>query len=238
MSEVPETVLAALEAVPVDGVSCLEAGAGAGNATAALRRNGARRVYAITNDGEHATGVRERFADDDAVTAIRGDLRAIPLPDGAVHVVTAHALCNVVPTTDLADIVDELTRVTAPGGYLVVDDYSPLPPGPVRDLFAVANAVGELDAAAPTFTFYPREHLRGLLEGLGWRQTRTKTLLDPVPWTADLLDAHLELILDRAGDLPGAVGDPLADRARTVRDRAGDGIETGEMYSLAFRLPE
>lgn len=233
-----DAVLAALEDVPVDGAVCLEAGAGAGNTTAALREERAAQVIAVTNDGEHATDVAHRFADDDRVETVHGDLRTVPLPDDAVNLVTAHALFNVVTTTEITAIVDELTRVTAPGGHLVVDDYSPVPADEVRDLFAVANAVGELDAARPTFTFYPRDHLCTLFEGVGWRHTRTKPLLDPVPWTAELLDSHMELILDRVDKLPDSVGDGLAEYTRTVRNRAGDGVDTGEMYSLAFQLPE
>lgn len=238
MADVPETVLEALEEVPVEGVTCLEAGAGAGNATAALRERSAAQVFAVTNDGDHAATVRERFRDDDATATIRADLRSIPLPDDSVEIVTAHALFNVVATTETAAIVDELTRVAAPGGWLVVDDYDPIPSAEVRELFAVANAVGELTEERPTFTFYPRDHLRALFDAHGWRRVRTKPLLDPVPWTTELLDTHLELLVERTTDLPDDIATPLRERARSVRERAGDGVETGEMYSLAFQLPE
>ncbi|WP_433634051.1 AMP-binding protein [Halomicrococcus sp. NG-SE-24] len=43
--DVPQTVTAALEDRPVDEATCLETGAGVGNATAGLLANGARRVY-------------------------------------------------------------------------------------------------------------------------------------------------------------------------------------------------
>jgi SAM-dependent methyltransferase len=234
MTSVPATLRTALEDVPVTGSTCLEAGAGAGNATAALRERGAGRVYAVTDDDAHVRDVADRFDADEAAVPVRGDLRAIPLPDDAVEVVTAHALFNVVSTTEIADIVAELTRVIEPGGYLVVDDYGPIPDAPVRELFAVANAVGELDDARPTFTFYPRPHVRALLEGFGWSHEWSRTLLDPVPWTSELLDTHTELIRERADDLPDELGGPLKDHARTVRDRLGDGVETGEMYSLVF----
>jgi SAM-dependent methyltransferase len=237
MTDVPETVATALADVPVAGRTCLEAGAGAGNATAALRARDAARVYAVTDDPDHAATVADRFDDDPVAAPLLGDLRAIPLPDDAVGVVTAHALFNVVPTPAATGIVDELTRVAAPGSRLVVDDYDPVPDEAVRDLFAVENAAAELVDARPALTFYPREQIRSLFEAAGWAHERTETLLDPVPWTADLLDAHAELAAERAGELPDPAAAALRERARTVRERLGDGVETGEMYSLAFRLP-
>lgn len=238
MSDVPDTIATALEEIPITGRTCLEAGAGAGNATAALRERGADRVYAVTNDTDHAETVRDRFRDDDATATVFADLRAIPLPDDAVEVVTAHALFNVVTTTEATPIVEELTRVTAPGGWLVVDDYAPVPDETVRELFGLANAVAELTDARPTFTFYPRDHLRALFSATGWELADSRTLLDPVPWTADLLDAHANIIGEELESLPDDVGDGLRNRLRAVRRRAGDGVETGTMYSLVFRLPE
>lgn len=238
MSDVPDTIATALEGIPVAGRTCLEAGAGAGNATAALRERDADRVYAVTNDTEHAETVRERFRDDDGTATVFGDLRAVPLPDDAVEVVTAHALFNVVATPEATPIVEELTRVTAPGGWLVVDDYAPVPAEAVRELFGLANAVGELTDARPTFTFYPRDHLRALFSSAGWQLVDSRTLLDPVPWTADLLDTHADLIEEQIETLPDDIGEGLQNRLHAVRRRAGDGVETGTMYSLVFRLPE
>jgi len=236
MGEIPETIATALADVPVAGRHCLEAGAGAGNATAALLDEGAARVAAVTNDADHAATVRDRFRDERRATAVLADLRAIPLPDDTVDVVTAHGLFNVVAPPAVTPVVDELTRVTAPGGWLVVDDYDPID-GPVRDLFALANAVGELADAQPTFTFYPRTHLRDLVTAAGWQHQWTRTLLDPVPWTADLLDAHAELIREDAAALPEELADATETRLRQVRERAADGVDVGQMYSLAFRLP-
>lgn len=237
MDEPPDTVREALSGVEVEGRTCLEAGAGVGNATAGLLERDATAVLAVTNDPDHAATVRDRFADAPAVTTVRADLRSIPLPDGVIDIVTAHGLFNVVATTEASAIVEELTRVTAPCGRAIVDDYAPVPATEVRDLFALANAVGELDQRRPTFTFYPADHLRAAFEGHGWRHERTKTLLDPVPWTGDLLDEHAALIEDRIEALPEPVGKPLRSHLERVRARAGDGVETGELYSLAFELP-
>lgn len=237
MADVPETLETALADVPVAGRRCLEAGAGVGNATAGLREREAAFVYAVTNDREHAGDVRDRFAGSGDVAALLADLRSLPLPADAVGVVTAHALFNVVPPADAARIVAELTRVTEPGGWLLVDDYAPVPDDRVRALFAAENAVAALDADRPALTFYPREHLRGLFEAAGWRHEWTRTLLDPVPWTPELLDAHAELAVERSRRLPDPLGEGLREAVDRRRARAGDGVDTGEMYGLAFRLP-
>lgn len=238
MSDVPETITAALSDVRTTGRPALEAGAGAGNATAALRAGDAAPVYAVTNDREHARGVSERFADDEAVVTTLANLRAIPLPDDAVEVVTAHALFNLVPTTDIGDIVAELTRVTAPGGTVVVDDYGPVPDDSTRALFGAGNAVSELVDASPTYTFYPATHLRSLFEAAGWRHVETTTLLEPVPWTGDLLDAHAEITRDRAESLPEPLRSALRDYIDRVRADIGEQSETGRMYSVRLDLPD
>ena len=234
MGDIPETVRTALADVPVSGARCLEAGAGVGHTTAGLVSEGAAHVTAVTNNADHAATVTDRFAEEESVATLLGDLRSLPLPDDAVDLVTAHGLFNVVTPSELTPIVAELTRVTAPDGWLVVDDYDPLD-GPVRELFGLANAVGELRDSRPPYTFYPREHVRALVTAHGWAHERTKTLLDPIPWTPDLLDDHAALIRDDLATLPDDLADALATRVEQVRDRAGDGVETGVMYSLAFR---
>lgn len=237
--DVPSTVETALEGVEVDGRTCLEAGAGAGNATAGLLEAGAETVLAVTNDREHAATVRERIAEEHPgrVATIEADLRATPLPPASVEVLTAHALYNVVPVEDLDRIAAELTRVAEPGASLVVDDYAPLPAdASMRELFAVENAATELAEGRPALTFYPAEHLRGVFEAHGWTCQRRTTLLDPVPWTADHVEAHAAAAKDAADSLSGDLGDALANEA----DRLGDAIgseSAGEMYSLAFQLP-
>jgi Methyltransferase domain. len=236
MDDIPGTLTDSLAGVPTAGRAALEAGAGAGGATAALRAGDASPVYSITNEREHATGVHEQFPGDGVVT-LQADLRAIPLPDDAVEVVTAHALFNVVPTTDAAAIVEELTRVTAAGGTVVVDDYAPVPDGDTRALFGAGNAVSELVECEPTYTFYPASHLRGLFEAAGWEHTETTTLLDPVPWTAELLDAHAEIASDRTELPPDPLASALRDHIEHVREEIGERSDTGGMCSLRLGLP-
>lgn len=239
MSEIPDTVRTAVADLPVEGAVCLEAGAGAGNMSKALAAAGAERVYAITNDSSHAIDARERVGDD-RVAVLTADLTATPLPDDSVDLITAHALCNVVSPAELTEILAELSRVARPDARLVVDDYGPIPTdgdgAVVSELFAVENAAAELSRGESALTFYPAEHVRRLCAGFGWTPTRTETLLDPVPWTPELLDAHADLARENAAELPPELGDALAERASAVRGRAPEaGVEVGRMYSVTFR---
>jgi SAM-dependent methyltransferase len=237
--DVPRTVAAALADRPVDGAVCLEAGAGVGNATSGLLAAGARRVYAVTDDADHAETVRRRVGRDatDRVVVAEGDVRDLPVASDAVDVVTAHALFNVLPPSTLDSVAAELTRVAAPGCHLVVDDYAPLPDGAaVSDLFAVENAAMELATGHPALTFYPEAVLRRLFVGYGWQFDRRRTLLDPVPWTERHVEAHAAAAREAASDLP----DGLCSRLRGEADRlaAAVGSESaGEMYSVALCLP-
>ncbi|MFB6154816.1 MAG: methyltransferase domain-containing protein [Haloferacaceae archaeon] len=244
--DVPLTVAAALEDRPVSGAVCLEAGAGYGNATAGLLAAGAARVYAVTNDPDHADAVRERVGGDDRTAVLRAGLREVPLATDAVDLVTAHGLFNVLPPAAAESVAAEVTRVAAPGAHLVVDDYEPLPAdAAVADLFAVENAATELAAGRPALTFYPASLLRRLLAGLGWEFDRERTLLDPVPWTESHLRAHADATrtaaatLSAESDESGAADLGASLSAEADRLAAAIGEESvGTMYSLAFRRPE
>lgn len=247
--EVPQTVTTALADRPVAGRVCLEAGAGVGNTTAGLLDAGASRVYAVTDEREHAELTRDRATahesdtsgdsgDEARLTVLEADLRAVPLPDDSVDVVTAHGLCNVLDPQTLSAVAAELTRVAAPGADLVVDDYDPLPvDAAVGDLFAVENAAAELAVGRPALTFYPAEFLRRVFSGWGWHVERERTLLDPVPWTEGHLDAHATEAAEYAAMCPESVGDPLARRADRLADEIGS-ESAGRMYSVAMRLGE
>lgn len=238
--DVPRTVRVALADRPVAGATCLEAGAGVGKATTGLLDAGAAHVYAVTNNRGHARLVRERLASDERArtTVLEADLRAIPLPDDAVDVVTAHALFNVVPAASLAAVVGELSRVASPGAHLVVDDYEPLPDGAaVRELFALENAATELADGRPALTFYPAEVLRAQFEARGWAFDRKRTLLDPVPWTEEHVAAHANVVRRACERLPAAYAEPLSAAADRLETEIGS-ESVGEMYGLAFRLSD
>ncbi|WP_276252892.1 class I SAM-dependent methyltransferase [Halomontanus rarus] len=237
--DVPTTVTTALEDQPIDGATCLEAGAGVGNATAGLLAAGAARVYAVTNDADHASTVRDRVGRraPDRTAVVEADLRALPMAANSVDVITAHGLCNVLTPSALETVATELTRVAVPGCHLVVDDYEPPPAdAAVRELFALENAVTELADGRPALTFYPATMLRRLFAGHGWTVDRERTLLDPVPWTRAHVEAHAEVVRSEAAELPDELRDPLlAELERLVAAIGKESI--GEMYSIAMRFP-
>lgn len=238
--DVPTTVTTALADRPVEGAVCLEAGAGVGNTTAGLLAGGASRVYAVTNDADHAETVRERVAGDDPGRAavLEADLRDLPLATDSVELVTAHGLLNVLTPAALDAVVSEVSRVAAPGCHLVVDDYDPLPENAaVRDLFALENAASELARGESALTFYPAASVRRTFVGAGWTFDRERTLLDPVPWTAGHVEAHADAARSFAGQVPGELGESLAAEADRLQREIGS-EDAGRMYSLAFRLPE
>lgn len=259
--DVPTTVATALDDRPVSDATCLEAGAGVGNATAGLLAAGADRVYAVTNDPDHSRIVRERVAretpDRDRRTSdcspdgsdsspdafgrtavLDADVRQLPMAEDAVDVIAAHALFNVVPPSDLDAVASELTRVAAPGCHFVVDDYEPLPnDAEIRELFAVENAASQLADGRPALTFYPSAALRRLFEGDGWTFERERTLLDPVPWTTSHLDAHAAAVRSQAERLPQKEFERFVAEADRLVDAIGE-ERVGEMYSLALRWPD
>ena len=238
--DVPTTVRTALEDQPIAGAICLEAGAGLGNATAGLLDAGAERVYAVTDDAEHARTTRRRAAAaaSDRNVVLEADLRALPLSANSIDVITAHGLCNVLAPPALDAVAAELTRVAAPGCRLIVDDYEPLPAdAPVSELFALENAVAEQTDGGPALTFYPSDVIVALFGRYGWESSRKTTLLDPVPWTRSHLDAHAEAVRARAKKLPDAARDRLVSEAERLVATVGDD-RCGKMYSVALCRPE
>ena len=229
--EGPDTVTEALADVPVEGATALEAGAGVGNGTAGLLAAGAGTVVSVTDEADHAATVRERCP---AAAVLEADLTSAPLAADSVDVVLAHGLFNVLTSEAAAAVASELTRVAAPGAWLVVDDYEPQPAGSrIRRLYAVENALVELADARPAYVFHPSAGLRRLFGGHGWARERTTGLLEPVPWTHEHMDAHVEAARRTAADVPEAVAAPLLERAERLAAEGPD--PTGRMYSLALR---
>jgi hypothetical protein len=168
-------------------------------------------------------------------TVLRGELRAVPLADDSVSVITAHALCNVLDPATLSAVAAELGRVAGPDARLVVDDYAPTAAcGPVADLFAVENAAAWLADGRAAYTFYPATYLVQAFESAGWTCRGDATLLEPVPWTPELLDAHVEAARDTAATLEEPLRESLVARAEAVRSGIDGTVRCGRMYSLQF----
>lgn len=238
--DVPTTVRVALADQPIDGATCLDAGAGVGNTTAGLLRAGADRVYAVTNDPTHAELVRDRVgrAHPSRTAVVEADVRAMPLPDESVDVIAAHGLFNVLPPAAIGAVVAEFTRIAGSECRLVVDDYDPLPEdATVRELFALENAASELAEGSPALTFYPERVLRQQFAGSGWTLDRSETLLEPVPWTGQHVRAHA----NETGTLLEDVADELASPLEAELDRVAEAIgseSTGRMYSLTLEADD
>lgn len=239
--EIPTTVSTALADRPVAGKTCLESGAGTGNTTAGLLAAGADRVYALTNDPEHARLVSERFDGThgvrDRVAVVEADLRETPLADDSVEVITAHGLCNLLDPAALERVAVELTRVVAPGAHLLVDDYAPLPEdAAVGRLFSLENAAATLAVGRPALTFYPSSVLRAVFSAHGWTFDRERVLLDPVPWTASHVAAHAEAVRSSSAALSPQSREALLAELEGVLAELDEGGESvGEMYSLAMQ---
>lgn len=234
MGEIPDTVRTALEPVDVAGKLCLEAGAGVGNMTRALRAAGAASVVAVSNDRSHVRNLGGRDGFDD-VHGVYADLMRGPFDADRFEVVTVHALCNVLTPAALHEVLDELGRVTASSGKCVVVDYEPLPSGLVSELFALENAVATLESGSPMYSFYPSDLLEDLFCARGWSVTTRQQLLDPVPWSASLLDEHASIADAGAESFDDGLEQALQTRVAALRDRIpGDGVEAGQYYALVF----
>ena len=91
----------------------IDAGCGGGLLAPHVRQRGYRHVGVDLRPG----GLTQSAAR--GVTAVRGDVTALPLADGSADVVVAGEILEHV--TDLPGTVAELSRVLRPGGLLVLD---------------------------------------------------------------------------------------------------------------------
>ncbi|HEV2238822.1 MAG TPA: class I SAM-dependent methyltransferase [Ktedonobacterales bacterium] len=144
--------LGALDVARVDGAVVLDAGAGTGRLTLPLARR-ARRVYAMDAAPPMLRLLERKVAAADLgnVELVRGAFRRVPLPDASVDAVIA---CSAFGTTEArggACGLDELRRVTRPGGRIVIM-WPEDPAWFVRHGFTHAVLPGHL-----TITFPSRE---------------------------------------------------------------------------------
>ncbi|HZN20131.1 MAG TPA: demethylmenaquinone methyltransferase [Micromonosporaceae bacterium] len=111
------------------GQRVLDLGAGTGVSTAELARSGAYAVGADLSLGMLETGRRAR----PQVPLLAGDALALPFPDASFDAVTiSFALRNVV---DPDAALQEMARVTRPGGRLVVCEFSHPTHQPLRTVY-------------------------------------------------------------------------------------------------------
>lgn len=109
------------------GHTLLDAGCGPGMDSVPLARQvgSGGRVYALDNDAAMLTQAAQHAAAEDVaarITHLHGSALAIPLPDASVDACRAERLLQVLPPDAEQEVVDELVRITRPGGRIVIVD--------------------------------------------------------------------------------------------------------------------
>jgi ubiquinone/menaquinone biosynthesis C-methylase UbiE len=112
-----------------DGGEILELGAGTGRITCPLARDGFR-VIALDRMPSMLAGLQRRIAGREIaqrIELVEGDMRELPLPDGAVQLAIApfNALMHVYTWQDLLRCFREVHRVLAPEGTFAFDVQLP-----------------------------------------------------------------------------------------------------------------
>lgn len=189
--------------VSVEGLTCLEAGTGAGNMTCYLVKRGAKLVYSISNNQEHLDYASSRLSAEEVkrVKFVNSDLCNLSfISPKAIDLITAHMLINTVTQVDLFSIFKELTRIAKKDALMVINDYNPLfsyqaeRSHLVENLFRIENAVNYLVEDKPALVWYPSEYVTDLLQLLGWDLETVNLLYPKTPWDKELLKEHIDKI--------------------------------------------
>lgn len=172
---------------PVAGRTVLDAGAGTGLVSDALRAAGARAV-ALDRSPDM---LRRRPADLPAVVA---DLRLVPLRDAAVDDALGAFVLNHLPEPEVA--LRELRRVVRPGGAVLATVYANSFSSPLRD--AVDEAAFARGYRYPEWYRRLREEYAPRLGSVDRMAAAARSAgLTPV----DVVEYAADLGLDRAEDL-------------------------------------
>ncbi|HBX80814.1 MAG: demethylmenaquinone methyltransferase [Propionibacteriaceae bacterium] len=169
---------------PRPGMRILDLAAGTGTSTRPFADAGATVIAADLSLGMLAVG-KQRQPD---LTFVAGDALALPFADGAFDVVTISFGLRNVQDTDAA--LRELRRVTAPGGAIVVCEFSTPTWAPFRSVYrsylgTAMPAMAKISSSnAPAYNYlaesilaWPDQHgLAEALEAAGWRDIEWKNL--------------------------------------------------------------
>lgn len=109
-------------AAPRAGETLVDLGCGRGRdlALAARAVGPAGRAVGVDANEAMLAAARALTADLPQVELLRGDVAAVPLPDGAAHVIVSNCAINHAP--DKAAVYREVHRLLRPGGRFVVSD--------------------------------------------------------------------------------------------------------------------
>ncbi|MEW5937120.1 MAG: methyltransferase domain-containing protein [Candidatus Thermoplasmatota archaeon] len=233
--------------IPVEGLICLEAGTGAGNMTCYLVKRGAKLVYSISDNQEHLDYARSKLSNDEAkkVKFINSDLCDLSfLSPGAIDLITAHMLINVVPPVDLFSIFNELTRVAKKDALMVINDYNPFfsyqtkKSYLVEELFRIENAIHYIVEGKLALIWYPSEYIINLLQLLGWVQECMNLIYSKTPWEKELLKEHIDVIKDMCVKVNHEdLREDFLQNALEIFNKIGDEevIYAGSIYSIKMR---
>lgn len=210
----------------VAGLEVLEAGCGEGYGADLLAR-GAGRVVALDYDEYATSHARSAYPD---VPVVRGNLVALPLPDGSVDAVVS--LQTIEHLWDQPTFVAECVRVLRPGGLLVLSTPNTLtfPPGNVyhprelepHELEALVQPVADIEVHlglrhGPRLRTWEDEHgsivdaqVAGAPET--WAPTTAAMVRDVTTSDFELLEESLEESLDLVLLARRARGPALSDR--------------------------
>jgi ubiquinone/menaquinone biosynthesis C-methylase UbiE len=182
-----------------DGWRCAEVGAGTGSVAQLLaERVGATgHVLAVDLDTRFLDQLRSA-----SLEVQRLDITTEPLPEGAFDLVHARLLLEHLPRRN--DVLTDLVRALAPGGWLVVEDFDWStatlvdPPSPVH------TRVAEACRAAFTRRAYDAEYgrrLPGALRAAGLVDVRTHAASAQVSGNRELGVPQWELLVDQLAPL-------------------------------------
>jgi demethylmenaquinone methyltransferase/2-methoxy-6-polyprenyl-1,4-benzoquinol methylase len=169
-----------------EGERVLDLAAGTGMSTQAFVKSGAKAVACDFSLGMLQVGKRREPTTDTAFTA--GDALRLPFRDESFDAVTiSFGLRNV---ADIGRALNEMRRVTRPGGRLVVCEFSRITIRPIdrvyrRYLLDVLPKIATRAARTPEAYTYLAESIQAwpsqpelarLIENAGWRSVRWRDL--------------------------------------------------------------
>jgi SAM-dependent methyltransferase len=206
----PAAEVVVAETAPQPGERVVDVGCGTGNGALLAAARGAQ-VTGVDPAARLLDVARERAAAAGLdATFVAGDAAALPLPDASADLVLS--VFGVIFAPDPAAAAAEMSRVTAPGGRIVVSAWNP--DGAVHRAVAasreaVARALGT-PPAGPPFRWHDPAALGELLAPHGFTVTTTE---HPITFRAASPRAFLETEGDRH---------PMAVAARALLEPRGE----------------